>query len=103
MGDPFSEGSVLAQDRVCNSGEVPMTNRDESDGRMAAATRTADPSHTLAAALEGYSEIYLTCRGIQHRWEMTEDMHVTEKIVGGDLVERHLTCESCATVRKDRF
>ena len=67
------------------------------------ATRDADPSHLLAAALEDYSDIYLQCRGIQHRWAITNDLHIAEKLEGGDLVERHLTCENCATLRKDRF
>jgi len=31
-------------------------------------------------------------------------MHVTEKLAGrGEMVERHLQCERCETVRKDRF
>ena len=82
-----------------------MTNRDESDGAMpaATATRPADPSHILAAALRDYSDVYLQCRGIQHRWNVTEDMHITEKLQGGDLVERIFTCENCETLRKDRF
>jgi hypothetical protein len=79
-----------------------MTIRDESDTVMAA-NRLVDPSHELAAALENYSEIYLQCRGIQHRWEVTEELHIAEKLEGGDLVERHLTCENCETLRKDRF
>jgi hypothetical protein len=80
-----------------------MTINDGSDRTMPNATRSADPSHILAAALEDYSEVYLQCRGIQHRWEVTSDLQITEKLQGGDLVERHFTCERCGTVRKDRF
>jgi hypothetical protein len=80
-----------------------MTTKDESDGFMPSATRSADPGHVLAAALQDYSEIYLQCRGIQHRWEVTNDLHITEKMEGGDLVERHFQCENCETERRDRF
>ena len=30
-------------------------------------------------------------------------MHVTEKLNSGELVERHLQCANCDTIRKDRF
>lgn len=68
-----------------------------------AAQKDLNPSKDLANALEGYSDVYLNCRGIQHRWKITMEMHITETIEGGELVERHLTCESCETIRKDRF
>jgi hypothetical protein len=80
-----------------------MTTKDESDGFMPAAARNADPSHSLVAALESYSDTYLQCRGIQHRWAVSIDLHLTEKLETGDLVERHFECENCETERKDRF
>jgi hypothetical protein len=80
-----------------------MTTNDESDGTMPAAIREADPSHTLAAALEGYSDVYLQCRGVQHRWNVTEDLHISERTEDGNLVERIFECENCETQRKDRF
>lgn len=70
---------------------------------MAAALPNADPSHTLAAALEGYSDVYLNCRGIQHRWTVTEDLHIAERMEGGDLVVRTFECDNCGTERRDRF
>jgi hypothetical protein len=80
-----------------------MTIRDESDRTMPALQTTADPSHTLAAALEGYSEVYLQCRGIQHRWDITDDMHIAERTEDGNLVVRLFECANCGTIRKDRF
>lgn len=62
-----------------------------------------NPSHLLASALEGYSEVYLQCRGIQHRWVIVDDMHIAEKLEKGDLIERVFACENCETERKDRF
>ena len=71
---------------------------------MSATRQENNQSLTLVAALEGYSDVYLDCRGIQHRWDITADLHISEKLEGeGELVERHLTCEKCETVRKDRF
>jgi len=81
---------------------MTTTTNDGSDGPMASA-KNADPSHILASALRDYSDIYLQCRGIQHRWDVTIDLHITEKLEDGDLVERHFTCENCETMRKDRF
>jgi hypothetical protein len=80
-----------------------MTINDGSDGAMATRTTHSDSSHVLAAALEGYSDVYLQCRGIQHRWNIAEDLHIAERTEEGDLVERHLTCENCDTLRRDRF
>jgi hypothetical protein len=80
-----------------------VTIKDESDRIMPAAALNADPSHTLAAALEGYSDVYLQCRGIQHRWNITEDMHISERTEDGSLVVRIFECENCETTRKDRF
>jgi hypothetical protein len=70
---------------------------------MSATRQENNPSLSLATALKGYSDIYLDCRGIQHRWEIIDDLHVTEKIENGELVERHLECENCTTLRRDRF
>jgi hypothetical protein len=70
---------------------------------MSATRQENNPSLSLAAVLEGYSDIYLDCRGIQHRWNITDDLHVAEKVENGELVERHLECERCTTVRRDRF
>jgi hypothetical protein len=80
-----------------------MTTNDGSDGYMPAAARNANPAHSLVSALEQYSDTYLQCRGIQHRWRVTIDLHLTEKLEGGDLVERHFECENCETERRDRF
>jgi hypothetical protein len=57
----------------------------------------------LAAALQDYSDVYLQCRGIQHRWTVTEDLHIVSRSDDGDLVERHMDCENCGTIRRDRF
>lgn len=79
----------------------PDSLKDERDTAMAS---RASNDLTLAQVLEGYSDVYLHCRGIQHRWNVLSDMHVTEKLAGrGEMVERHLQCENCETIRKDRF
>lgn len=70
---------------------------------MTVAQQDLNPSQDLANALEGYSDIYLQCRGVQHRWNVALEMHIVESIDGGELVERHLSCENCQTIRKDRF
>jgi len=62
-----------------------------------------NPGLHLVSALQDYSDTYLNCRGIQHRWSISADLHVSEKLNEGELVERHLVCENCTTVRKDRF
>jgi hypothetical protein len=62
-----------------------------------------NPGLHLVAALQDYSDVYLNCRGIQHRWSVSTDLHISETLNEGELVERHLLCENCATVRKDRF
>ena len=71
--------------------------------QMSAQRQEADPSHTLAAALQTYDDVYLNCRGIQHRWTITSELHIAERYEDGDLVERHLQCDNCETIRKDRF
>jgi hypothetical protein len=70
---------------------------------MSAQRQEQSPSTNLASVLQGYSDTYLDCRGIQHRWQITDDLHVTEKVENGEMVERHLVCERCTTVRRDRF
>jgi hypothetical protein len=62
-----------------------------------------NPGLHLVAALQGYSDVYLNCRGIQHRWNMSIDMHIAESIDGGELVERHMVCENCETLRRERW
>jgi hypothetical protein len=69
----------------------------------AAAVTEERTSQNLAAILRDYSEIYLDCRGIQHRWDTTQDLHIAEKREDGDLVERHAECENCSTLRKQRY
>lgn len=70
---------------------------------MTVTNQGPNPSKDLANALEQYNDVYLTCRGIQHRWMLKTDMHIVESMEGGELVERHLVCENCETLRKDRF
>lgn len=75
------------------------------------ASKTAEtveqtPEHLsteLASRLQDLPDTFLHCRGIQHRWKIISDMHLTERTADGDLVERHMACESCTTVRKDRW
>jgi len=78
----------------------PHSLKDGTDTTMAGRQNN---DLALAQVLEGYDDTYLHCRGIQHRWHVLSDMHVTEKLNNGELVERHLQCENCDTVRKDRF
>ncbi len=79
----------------------PDSLKDERDSTMA--SRSSNDL-ALAQVLEGYDDTYLHCRGIQHVWHILSDMHVTEKLAGrGELVERHLQCANCDTIRKDRF
>jgi hypothetical protein len=73
---------------------------EETD--MAVAAPEAQASNTLVAALRVVSEDYLDCRGIAHRWKKTKDLHVVELTQDGHLVERHLECDRCTTVRRDR-
>jgi hypothetical protein len=70
---------------------------------MANQALESNPSHDLAGALKGLSDTYLHCRGIQHVWNMVKDMHIVERTTDGHLVERHMSCANCATIRKDRF
>ena len=70
---------------------------------MSAAKQELNPSQDLANALKGYDGTYLLCRGIQHRWEVQREMHIVESTADGELIERHLICEKCETIRKDRF
>lgn len=68
-----------------------------------ATTRTeVNPGRTLALVLQDYSEIYLQCRGIQHRWNVIADLHIAEKLNEGELCEEIFQCENCDTYRKDR-
>jgi len=69
----------------------------------AAAQQEFNPSQDLANALKGYDGTYLQCRGIQHRWSIQREMHIVESVEDGELIERHLACENCETIRKDRF
>lgn len=62
-----------------------------------------NPGLHLVSALQDYSDVYLNCRGIQHRWNVTTDLHISETLNEGELVERHLLCENCDTLRRDRF
>jgi len=62
----------------------------------------AQASSTLVQALRVVSDEYLDCRGIAHRWQKTQDLHVVELTQDGHLVERHLECDRCATIRRDR-
>lgn len=66
-------------------------------------TTQAASALSLASALQDYPDVYLQCRGIQHRWSVVSDLHITERLNRGQLVERHLQCEHCETIRKDRF
>ena len=70
---------------------------------MTSAKQDLNPSQDLANVLKGYDITYLQCRGVQHRWHIEKDMHLVESMEGGELVERHLVCENCETLRKDRF
>lgn len=91
---------------MCKDGEAKLP-KDESDEDMPAAAAPAmtDEATSLAlvSVLRDYSDIYLDCRGIQHRWETTKDLHIAEKREDGDLVERHAECENCETLRKQRY
>jgi len=62
----------------------------------------AQASTTLVQALRVVSDEYLDCRGIAHRWQKTRDLHVVELTEDGHLVERHLECDRCTTIRRDR-
>ena len=42
-----------------------------------------NPGLHLVAALQDYSDIYLNCRGIQHRWSISADLHIAEKLERG--------------------
>lgn len=59
-------------------------------------------STTLVQALRVISDEYLDCRGIAHRWAKTKDLHIVELTQDGHLVERHLECDRCTTIRRDR-
>lgn len=63
----------------------------------------ANAGMNLAGALQNYDDTFLQCRGVQHRWLVTTDMHIAETNEEGQLVERHLTCENCDTIRRDRW
>jgi len=91
---------------MCKDGEVKLP-KDESDKDMPAAAAPAMTeevtTQALVSILRDYSDIYLDCRGIQHRWNTTKDLHIAEKREDGDLVERHAECENCETLRIQRF
>lgn len=63
----------------------------------------ASLSQDLVSQLANLPDTFLHCRGIQHRWQIISDMHVTERTPDGDRVERHMKCESCTTIRRDRW
>jgi len=91
---------------MCKDGKAKLP-KDESDKDMPAAAAAVSTdevnSQNLVAILRDYSDIYLDCRGIQHRWNTTKDLHIAEKREDGDLVERHAECENCETLRIQRF
>jgi hypothetical protein len=64
---------------------------------------TKNPSLDLSRALKRATPDYLACRDIRHLWVIEENMHIVEKIDGGELVERHLVCDRCQTLRRDRY
>lgn len=69
----------------------------------AAAVSADNTGQSLVAILRDYSDVYLDCRGIQHRWNTLTDLHIAEKREDGDLVVREAECENCDTLRKQRF
>jgi hypothetical protein len=62
-----------------------------------------NPGVELQQFLRNLPDEFLTCRGMQHRWDETKGMHITERSEDGDLVERHMECARCHTLRRDRF
>src|SRR3954469_5335039 len=74
----------------------------EETQHMAVTAPEAKASSTLVQALRVISDEYLDCRGIAHRWVKTQDLHIVELTQDGHLCERHLECDRCTTIRRDR-
>jgi len=71
--------------------------------KMATTTPEASAGVSLEQSLRQVPDTYLECRGIWHKWDLVEGMHITEVSEAGHTVERHLQCERCSTLRRDRF
>lgn len=63
----------------------------------------SNPGINLERALRAVPDEYLVCRSLQHRWDLAADLHVVESGPQGEIIERHLHCARCETIRRDRY